>query len=665
MNSSTDNKAFDRVLIIMFENMYRGYVMQNPYMRELAKLGTDMANYHGVMHPSQTNYISSIAGELCNISNDERPEQLLPQDTIVDLIEAKCLHWKAYMQGYCPDSTVWSPDMIPQDNFPYLIKHNPFSSFANIVRNKQRWQRVVSADQLLVDAANNQLPEYAWFTPDMWNDGHYSAGTRSSPAERAPDLVDQQAIWLRYFFGMLKFPGPDSILPDGTLVIVTYDEADFEADYDPSDQVKYYYDGPNQIYTILLGSMVRPGVESEGYNHYSLIRSIEKNFDLETLGKNDQCANWFQFLWNRHFGWEDSKPTPFLTKGPIAFACPLGVPTLAFRDNDKKLCVARFDNAMWSNPEVIGDPSEDTFALAVANGALYLVTGSADGVQQRSYTASTGWSPPSSIIASGPVRSLALASFDEQRLLMLAFINEAGELYSLIHSNGAWAADTVSIGAESEAAFATQGSICLAVLGSSIFCIYEAMKTDALMVVSYNCAAFNVITATKSEYSGPYNNTTVNLWSPSAFPVEAFTHAPNPKTPGEPEPVIEKFAACAPLACATLDGVIHLAHATPQSNQLVTETLSISGLLTPKLPVSYNSSDEKTTNNGYGTLAQAGWTEQISIGDATLGAGRAMAMASDGQKPWLANSDPSGVVVVRTGGYRPMGSWNKETAPLN
>ena len=215
MNSSTDNKAFDRVLIIMFENMYRGYVMQNPYMRELAKLGTDMANYHGVMHPSQTNYISSIAGELCNISNDERPEQLLPQDTIVDLIEAKCLNWKAYMQGYCPDSTVWSPDMIPQDNFPYLIKHNPFSSFANIVRNKQRWQRVVSADQLLVDAANNQLPEYAWFTPDMWNDGHYSAGTRSGPAERAPDLVDQQAIWLRYFFGMLKFPGSDSILPDG------------------------------------------------------------------------------------------------------------------------------------------------------------------------------------------------------------------------------------------------------------------------------------------------------------------------------------------------------------------------------------------------------------------------------------------------------------------
>jgi hypothetical protein len=75
-------RAFDHVLIIMFENMYRGYVLGNPYMRRLARQGIQLGNYFGVMHRWQTNYIASIAGELCNVTGDDRPP-LLGQRTIV------------------------------------------------------------------------------------------------------------------------------------------------------------------------------------------------------------------------------------------------------------------------------------------------------------------------------------------------------------------------------------------------------------------------------------------------------------------------------------------------------------------------------------------------------------------------------------------------------
>ena len=54
------SRQFDRVLIVMFENQYRRYVMQDPFMRKLAEAGADMANYLGVFHPSQTNYIASL-----------------------------------------------------------------------------------------------------------------------------------------------------------------------------------------------------------------------------------------------------------------------------------------------------------------------------------------------------------------------------------------------------------------------------------------------------------------------------------------------------------------------------------------------------------------------------------------------------------------------------
>ena len=145
-------RAFERILIIMFENQYREYVMANPYMRGLARQGIDMANFHGVMHPSQTNYIASIAGELCNVTDDDSPG-LLPQRTIVDLIEEAPgdLQWKAYMDGYRPGKTPWTPELVPQDDFPYVIKHNPFSSFENIVRSELRWRRIVDQAQFFED----------------------------------------------------------------------------------------------------------------------------------------------------------------------------------------------------------------------------------------------------------------------------------------------------------------------------------------------------------------------------------------------------------------------------------------------------------------------------------------------------------------------------------
>ena len=38
-------------------------------------------------------------------------------------------------------------------------------------------------------------------------------------------------------------------------------------------------------------------MESAHYDHYSLLRTVEENFDLGTLKKNDLSADWFRFLW--------------------------------------------------------------------------------------------------------------------------------------------------------------------------------------------------------------------------------------------------------------------------------------------------------------------------------------------------------------------------------
>jgi hypothetical protein len=79
---------------------------------------------------------------------------------------------------------------------------------------------------------------------------------------------------------------------DGTLVVLTFDE-----DYPQVNPGQPEAGFP--IYTVLLGNMVKPGTVQPGaYTHYSLLATIEKNFGLGTLGRNDQGAATFDFLWS-------------------------------------------------------------------------------------------------------------------------------------------------------------------------------------------------------------------------------------------------------------------------------------------------------------------------------------------------------------------------------
>ncbi len=167
------NKAFDRILIVMFENQYRQYVMQDPFMKKLATAGADMGNYFGAFHPSQTNYVASLAAEVCAVTNDTPPAKPLMQETLVDILESAGVSWKAYMEGYPDDpwQAAWkSPDYPackqPLNAFPddgtrlarYFRKHNAFASFHTIQSNESRWNKIVDEREFWGDVANGTAP---------------------------------------------------------------------------------------------------------------------------------------------------------------------------------------------------------------------------------------------------------------------------------------------------------------------------------------------------------------------------------------------------------------------------------------------------------------------------------------------------------------------------
>ena len=115
----------------------------------------------------------------------------------------------------------------------------------------------------------------------MCHDGHDVCGNaydrvksaiRSVPGARyfgvVPPKLAQSANWLE---GFLEPILADDRVIRNTLVVVTFDES--------------LSDDNNHIYTVFLGDMVRPGARVDGcYDHYDLLRTIEENFGLGTLG---------------------------------------------------------------------------------------------------------------------------------------------------------------------------------------------------------------------------------------------------------------------------------------------------------------------------------------------------------------------------------------------
>lgn len=658
----------NHIVIIMFENEYRGYVMANNYMRALAAQGITMANYFGVMHPSHTNYLASLAGEICGATADPLYQSLMPsappttpplplgQKTLPDLLSACGISWKAYMDGYYtvdyPPQTavVMQNPNDPQDHNingpatvqhtildypPYLNMHNPFVRFQSILGSPEKWHQIDTVYRFLADVTNGTLPAYSWLSPNLWNNGHwlrgsYSEGDEPVPGiaafDRAPVLVDQLARWLETFFKILCFPGPHTLLPPRTLVVVTLDESDFKADYTKSFQYQNSYDGPNQIYTVLLGDMIKPGgVEQQGYNRYSLLKTVEKNFGLGNLGTNDKAANWFQFLWDKKFQWSAPQETPIVAAdGVLAAEGFQNTLFVVYGEGSGALGYATYDveSYAWSGGQPV--PAQASAVELAAYRNELLLFGKTDaGLTMLTYDDKSGWSTPQQIV-NGAVGSFASATFvdysDNVDKLVLTYSMADNTIHAMIYANGGWSGPV-------DINHTTAGDMAIAVLGPSLYLIYKSAVQDGesfMSVVSYNTAQFNTVEGTQNGS----DDTTINTWSPSVFPVAHFGRGPSRSaSESELEPILKPYPYGAPLAAATLDGVIHLAHPGTHNPQVLTETFSLSGIMTPKNQVDYHSS-ASNVSNGYGTLAEAGWSIQEQLHDSTVHNSGGLSMCS-------------------------------------
>ncbi|MDB5032921.1 MAG: hypothetical protein JWQ98_162 [Chlorobi bacterium] len=251
-------REFDHLLIIVLENQNYDKVIASPYMKALAGRGTLFSNFNGLFHPSYSNYLAMIAGDGFDTHLDIQKD--LDARTIADLLEPKGLTWKQYAEGY-PGNCFTGTSAGR-----YRRKHVPFLSFTNIQHDPARCANVMSAEKF--DTHN--LPSYAFYSPDMDDDGHDTG-------------LDSAVTWLQKFLDPIL---ADPVAMKNTLIEITFDESE-----------TYSH---NHIYTVFLGDMVKKGyVESAPYDHYNVLRTVEDNFGIGTLGKADSTSSPITGIWAR------------------------------------------------------------------------------------------------------------------------------------------------------------------------------------------------------------------------------------------------------------------------------------------------------------------------------------------------------------------------------
>ncbi|KHO00151.1 acid phosphatase [Metarhizium album ARSEF 1941] len=280
--SHVKGKAFDRLAIIYFENQNYDKSFGDPNFNWFTKKGITLSNYFAVTHPSEPNYMASIAGDYFGMENDDFTRSPRNISTVIDLLDTKDISWAHYQEDM-PFSGFEGNSYRNRKNGAndYVRKHNPAVLHDGITQSEQKLSQIknlslidTSRSMFHKDLKGNKLPQWMFITPNMTSDGHDTS-------------VTVAGVWCRKFLEPLI---EDGNFMQNTLVLITWDENES-------------YAARNNILGILIGDAVPKelvGTEDKNfYNHYSEIATVSANWDLPTLGRWDVGANVFKMVADR------------------------------------------------------------------------------------------------------------------------------------------------------------------------------------------------------------------------------------------------------------------------------------------------------------------------------------------------------------------------------
>lgn len=326
--------AFDHVFVIMLENHSQSSVIDDvnaPFITSLAHKYAMAANYYGVTHPSEPNYVAAISGSNWGV-NDDQPTNTYNHLNIVDQLESHHLSWAAYMESM--PSAGFTGAQYPSNAALYVNKHNPFVLFDDIRSSPARLAKVKPYTQFAADMKSNKLPAYVWISPNQCHDMHGGVfapvaadGSDGTPCPygSAKDDTNDAALkkkaddFVKTAVGTIT--STTAWKTGRTAIFIVTDENDFtgDASTDGWESAEGCCDSPNlgkgtpflgsngqpdghvwqggvygggKIPAIVVTAKGKSGyVSQKPYNHYSMLSTIQWNWGLAPLAFTADTLN--------------------------------------------------------------------------------------------------------------------------------------------------------------------------------------------------------------------------------------------------------------------------------------------------------------------------------------------------------------------------------------
>jgi hypothetical protein len=148
---------------------------------------------------------------------------------------------------------------------------SPFVSYDSISLNGTRLARVQSFKEFEADVAAHTLPQYAHLSPNILKDGYITS-------------LEDAANWMETFLRPLL---QNAYFMHNTLIFIAFDES-------------ATHTMPNNVMGLLLGDIIpedwKDTSDPRFYSPYSILSTLESNWELPCLGRYDVGANVFEFL---------------------------------------------------------------------------------------------------------------------------------------------------------------------------------------------------------------------------------------------------------------------------------------------------------------------------------------------------------------------------------
>src|SRR5215813_2951076 len=201
------------------------------------------------------------------------PAKLLPpQDgvTIGDRLSEKGVSWAWYSGGW-DDAIAGKPDPL------FQFHHQPFAYFKQFGDGTAaRKEHLKDEKEMLAGIAAGELPAVAFWKPIGEENEHPGYANVSSGDHKVATVLkslEQSPLWA------------------STAVIITYDENGGSWDHVPPPKIDAWGPG-TRVPTLIISPFAKKGfIDHTQYDTSSILKLIEKRYDLQPIGTRDAAAN--------------------------------------------------------------------------------------------------------------------------------------------------------------------------------------------------------------------------------------------------------------------------------------------------------------------------------------------------------------------------------------